>query len=709
MKKQRKGFLYVAMILGAVLIAAIYSTPSGQRTPAEKAADLGLTLLTGGTANAMEVTARTYNILDQISTIETTFAKSADYYITKYDEFMSQAITDKTNVFNENLLIIRDKKNAADNIVAQFRGNQDALDALKRADEGLTSLSNDTDARLAPDVNSTLASAGRIRERAINEAKELKTSLWEKAKEKLDPMKELLNNLLVTWMSPNDTLASAQEILDQVIAAIPGLLQQIQDHLYDDYTRIIKKLDTLVSISGKEQIQGKFAPLAEIVGYSTLSTAVVRYMEAVALIPSPDNIAQLNEQSNFGFLNGHLVIAEEGPKQEFSRAAAGAKKSRYADAKAVYVGSQGGSGSPLETMRKVRELLGSLRKEVDSPFALSDQAARDLDTAFAEVFAGKSAAEVSQNKAAIMNKVRGGLSKYPFMIPKIEHYLSEQADKWASQPRPAKPSFTTPQQKVLRQEKVLRAMKPSFVSITPQNAKLTRGGNQVSVEASGSNLGTVNTVQVIRAGASVADIETTLDKSQLPSKLKVSLKASGKAAVASDYQLAVFDSDNKKLLDVPTATLAIEVVEPQPKAVIAQKPTTATKVLQPIQRPAQTAPKTLGSLPDVTSVTPQKVLLAQGREAVLLEVKGNNLGGIGSVKVTRGGVEAQGIEEVLDKSQLPTVLKVSLKASAEAPIANNFQLTVFGTNNNKLLDVPLTMLAIEVVAPAKKAVILKKN
>ena len=101
--------------------------------------------------------------------------------------------------------------------------------------------------------------------------------------------------------------------------------------------------------------------------------------------------------------------------------------------------------------------------------------------------------------------------------------------------------------------------------------------------------------------------------------------------------------------------------------------------------------------PTVTSVTPQKVKLAKGGDAVIVEVKGTNLTMIDSVQVTQAGKEVAGIEEVLDRSQLPTVLKISLKATQEAAAITDYRLTVFGTGNIKLMEVPGNLVAIDTV------------
>ena len=114
------------------------------------------------------------------------------------------------------------------------------------------------------------------------------------------------------------------------------------------------------------------------------------------------------------------------------------------------------------------------------------------------------------------------------------------------------------------------------------------------------------------------------------------------------------------------------------------------KVLQ--QKKVLLVPK-----PTVTSVTPQKVKLAQGGDAVVVEVKGTNLTMIDSVQVTRDGTEAAGIEEVLDRSQLPTVLKISLTATQKAAVATDYRLTVFDAGNNKLMEVPGNLIAIDTV------------
>jgi type VI secretion system secreted protein Hcp len=113
--------------------------------------------------------------------------------------------------------------------------------------------------------------------------------------------------------------------------------------------------------------------------------------------------------------------------------------------------------------------------------------------------------------------------------------------------------------------------------------------------------------------------------------------------------------------------------------------------------------------PIIDSVYPQKVVLSPGGEAVIIEVRGSYLAIIGSIRVTRAGVEAQGVEEVLDQSQLPAVLKVSLQASGQAEVASDYLLTVFDANQNKLLDIPNAILAIESqvytreAAPAREA------
>jgi hypothetical protein len=112
--------------------------------------------------------------------------------------------------------------------------------------------------------------------------------------------------------------------------------------------------------------------------------------------------------------------------------------------------------------------------------------------------------------------------------------------------------------------------------------------------------------------------------------------------------------------------------------------------------------------PSVTSVTPQKAILIQSGEAVVVEAKGTNLPMIGSVQVTRAGNPAPGIEATLDQSQLPTVLKVSLKASSKAQVASDYLLTVFNASQKKLFDVPNSVLAIEVQAPSQRILSTKK-
>jgi hypothetical protein len=260
-----------------------------------------------------------------------------------------------------------------------------------------------------------------------------------------------------------------------------------------------------------------------------------------------------------------------------------------------------------------------------------------------------------------------------------------------------------PQQRVLQQRKALMVIKPTVTSVTPQKAILPQGGDPVVVEAKGANLNIINSAKAMRAGSAVAGIEVILDKSQLPTALKLSLKASGTTPIATDYQLAVFDAGNNKLLDVPPTVLAIEVIAPIQKSVVAQKTTTAIKTTQSVQRQTQTKQMTSTAKPGVASVTPQKAVLTQGGDAVTIEAKGTYLTAVGSVKVTQSGAEAQGIEEALDKSRLPTSLKVSLTASSQAPVAKNYQLSVYDASSKKIMDIPTTVLAIEVVAPDPKA------
>ncbi len=114
-------------------------------------------------------------------------------------------------------------------------------------------------------------------------------------------------------------------------------------------------------------------------------------------------------------------------------------------------------------------------------------------------------------------------------------------------------------------------------------------------------------------------------------------------------------------------------------------------------------PSVISARPSKISVTPQRAVLIQGGEAVIVVIKGTNLSMIGSAQVTRAGNTATRIEASLDHSQLPTVLKVSLRASAKAQVASNYLLTVYDASRKKLFDLSNTVLTIEVRAPAQKA------
>jgi hypothetical protein len=251
------------------------------------------------------------------------------------------------------------------------------------------------------------------------------------------------------------------------------------------------------------------------------------------------------------------------------------------------------------------------------------------------------------------------------------------------------------QQKVLQQKRVLPALKTRVTSVTPQKAVLTRGGDAVVVEAKGTNLTAIGSVQVTRAGSEAQGIEETLDRSQLPTALKVSLKASAQAPIANDYRLSVFDAGNKKLLDVPTTVLAIEVVAPT------TKPLAMTTSRKPQQRVTQQRDQVAASRFDVASISPQKAVLIQGGDPVAVEAKGAKLDMVASARVTRAGTPVPEIEASIDPSRLPTSLKVNLKASSQAQVGKDYQLTVFDTNRRKILDVPSSALAIEVKAPVQ--------
>jgi hypothetical protein len=67
-----------------------------------------------------------------------------------------------------------------------------------------------------------------------------------------------------------------------------------------------------------------------------------------------------------------------------------------------------------------------------------------------------------------------------------------------------------------------------------------------------------------------------------------------------------------------------------------------------------------------------------------------------------------GIEAAIDKSVGPAGLKITLRASPQAQSAGDYVLTLYDANKNKILDVPTTVLAIEVQAGGGAAMITPK-
>jgi len=244
------------------------------------------------------------------------------------------------------------------------------------------------------------------------------------------------------------------------------------------------------------------------------------------------------------------------------------------------------------------------------------------------------------------------------------------------------------QQRVFRARTALQVIKTSVSSCTPGKAVLTQGGAPVLVALKGSYLTAVHSARAVLPGNPDPGIAATLDKTQLPAVLKISLQASKSAPVASNYQLAIYDSGNHKLLDLPTHMLAIQVKAPQLLQKFAESA---------LHRP-QTRPLTSILKARLTSVTPQKAVLYRGKSAVSLRATGINLAAVASVQVTRGGSVAAGIGEDLDKSGLPARLGISIRASSRARIADNYQLSLFDSAGRNVMTVPASILAIEVKA-----------
>jgi hypothetical protein len=256
------------------------------------------------------------------------------------------------------------------------------------------------------------------------------------------------------------------------------------------------------------------------------------------------------------------------------------------------------------------------------------------------------------------------------------------------------------QQKVPEDKQEHKIQKPVVISVNPQKIALARSGDTIVVEIRGTNLTMIDSVQVTRAGLEAVGIEEVLDRSQLPTLLKITLKATPQAQLANDYQLTIFDAGKKKILEVPGNLVAIDTVPLPDRGLTPPTPATPGDIVQTAKKPeAQEVvqPKPIMvAKPNLLSVSSQKAVLARGGEAVVVEVKGTNLAAVSSVQVTRAGNPVPGIEASIDQSQGPTGLKISLKASSQAQVAGNYVLTFYDANKNKILDVPATILAIEV-------------
>lgn len=131
-------------------------------------------------------------------------------------------------------------------------------------------------------------------------------------------------------------------------------------------------------------------------------------------------------------------------------------------------------------------------------------------------------------------------------------------------------------------------------------------------------------------------------------------------------------------------------------AVLIEFPDTLAQPRKVVPRPVPPVQQ-----PRVTSVTPTKVVLIRGGAAVVVEVKGTNLAMIRSTQIMRSGVPAPGIEAAFAQSERSTILKISLKASRTAKIASDYLLAVLDVGRNRLLEVPSTILVIEVQEPAQ--------
>ncbi|MCJ7483345.1 MAG: IPT/TIG domain-containing protein [Thermodesulfovibrionales bacterium] len=224
----------------------------------------------------------------------------------------------------------------------------------------------------------------------------------------------------------------------------------------------------------------------------------------------------------------------------------------------------------------------------------------------------------------------------------------------------------------------------SITAIIPRAISIQQGGPSAVVAVDGKYLETILSVQAIRGGQGFGEISVKLVQ-PWPASRKIELQAGANAPVAKGYQLRVIGKTGLKefKFDIPLAVFSLEV---------------AGKKLQQLQIPSSSLPNRIQMQTFVTSASPQKVMLVRGGDAIVVRVNGTNLAMIDSVQVTRAGAEIQGISEALDKSQLPMVLKISLKASVEAKVASDYLLTTFDASHNKLLEIPGAVLAIEVRA-----------
>lgn len=255
------------------------------------------------------------------------------------------------------------------------------------------------------------------------------------------------------------------------------------------------------------------------------------------------------------------------------------------------------------------------------------------------------------------------------------------------------------QQKATQEQQELMAQKPSVMSVNPQKIQLALGGETVIVEVKGTNLTMIDSVQLTRGGLEVPGIKEVLDRSQLPTMLKITLKAGPQAQLANDYRLTLFGAGKNKILEVPGNLVAIDTV-PLPDRPLLKESAKAAKTTEgakAIDQQKEILPKPIMiAKPSLVSASSQKAVLARGGEAVVIEAKGANLTSVNSVQVTRAGNPVPGIEASIDKSVGPAGLKITLKASSQAQVAGDYVLTLYDDSKNKILDVPTTVLAIEV-------------